>query len=46
MVLIISKLLLSVLIIAIDVLQLSFRSQLLLLVAKNTCGVHGRALWL
>lgn len=46
MVFVISELLLSVLIVAVDVLKLGLRSQLLLLVAENACGVHGRALWL
>lgn len=46
MVFVISELLLSILIVAIDVLELRLRSQLLLLVAKNACRVHGWALWL
>ena len=44
MVFVISELLLSILIVAIDVLELRLRSQLLLLVAENAGGVHGSAL--
>lgn len=46
MVLIVSELLLSILIVAVDVLKLSFGSQFLLLVAKSASGVHGGALGL
>lgn len=46
MIFVISELLLSILIAAVDVLELRLRSQLLLLVAENACRVHGGALWL
>jgi hypothetical protein len=46
MILVVSKLLLSVLVVAVDVLKLSFGSQFLLLVAKSASGVHGGALGL
>ena len=46
MVFVVSELLLSVLIVAIDVLELGFGGQLLLLVAESACGVHGGALGL
>ena len=46
MVFVISELLLSILIVAVDVLQLRLGGQLLLLVAENASGVHGGALYL
>ena len=46
MVFVISELLLSILIVAVDVLQLRLGGQLLLLVAENASCVHGGALYL
>ena len=46
MVFVVSELLLSVLIVAVDVLELCFGRQLLLLVAESARGVHGGALGL